>query len=104
MARVPGQGLIRKAPKSKAGERALPLPDWAAAMLRRRHAAGIHSDAPVFADSLGGFRDPSNVRRALRRTPSTWAAESTTPRQQPPWTKSSRTSTCGESSRLTQRF
>ncbi|TCC32032.1 helix-turn-helix domain-containing protein [Kribbella speibonae] len=67
MARVPGQGLIRKAPKSKAGERALPLPDWAVTMLRRRHAAGIHPDAPIFADSRGGFRDPSNVRRALRR-------------------------------------
>jgi transcriptional regulator with XRE-family HTH domain len=67
MARVPGHGLIRKAPKSKAGERALPLPDWAVAMLRRRHAAGVHLDQPIFADSLGGFRDPSNVRRALRR-------------------------------------
>jgi len=67
IARLPGQGLVRKAPKSKAGERALPLPDWAIAMVRRRHAAGIRLDEPVFADSLGGFRDPSNVRRALRR-------------------------------------
>jgi integrase len=67
MVRVPGQRLIRKAPKSKAGVRLLPLPDWAVAMLRRRHAAGIQLDAPIFADSRGGFRDPSNVRRALRR-------------------------------------
>ncbi|WP_130388720.1 helix-turn-helix domain-containing protein [Kribbella sp. VKM Ac-2569] len=67
MVRVPGQGLIRKAPKSKAGVRALPLPDWAVTMLRRRHAAGVLPDEPIFADSLGGFRDPSNVRRALRR-------------------------------------
>jgi integrase len=67
MARLPGQGLVRKAPKSKAGERALPLPDWAVAMLRRRNAASVRLDDPVFADSLGGFRDPSNVRRALRR-------------------------------------
>ncbi|MFD7161544.1 helix-turn-helix domain-containing protein [Kribbella sp. NPDC059898] len=65
--RVPGQGLIRKAPKSRAGVRALPLPDGAVTMLRRRHAAGVHPDEPIFADSLGGFRDPSNVRRALRR-------------------------------------
>ncbi|WP_049797266.1 helix-turn-helix domain-containing protein [Kribbella flavida] len=36
-------------------------------MLHRRHAAGVHLDQPIFADSLGGFRDPSNVRRALRR-------------------------------------
>ncbi|WP_134105754.1 site-specific integrase [Kribbella pratensis] len=46
MVRVPGQGLIREAPKSKAGERALPLRDWAVTMLRRRHTAGIHLDAP----------------------------------------------------------
>jgi integrase len=64
IARLPGQGLVRKAPKSKAGERALPLPDWTVALLRRRHAAGIRLDEPVFADSLRGFRDPSNVRRA----------------------------------------
>src|SRR3954453_14053430 len=48
MVRVPGQGLIRKAPKSKAGVRALPLPDWAVAMLRRRHAVGVCLDAPIF--------------------------------------------------------
>jgi ribosome-binding protein aMBF1 (putative translation factor) len=36
-------------------------------MLRRCHAAGVHLDQAIFADSLGGFRDPSNVRRALRR-------------------------------------
>lgn len=35
-------------------------------MLRTRHAAGIRLDDPVFADVLGGFRDPSNTRRALR--------------------------------------
>jgi hypothetical protein len=35
-------------------------------MLRARHAAGIRLDAPVFADTIGGYRDPSNTRRDLR--------------------------------------
>ncbi|MEU4291872.1 helix-turn-helix domain-containing protein [Kribbella sp. NPDC026596] len=64
--RVKGQGLLRKTTKSRAGQRLLHLPDWALAMLRTRHAAGIRFDDPVFADSLGGFRDPTNVRRSLR--------------------------------------
>jgi integrase len=66
IARLTGQGLIRKRTKSKAGERLLHLPNWATAMLRTRHAAGIRLDDPIFADALGGFRDPSNTRRALR--------------------------------------
>ncbi len=35
--------------------------------LRRRHAQGVILEAPVFRDSLGGLRDPSNTRRCLRR-------------------------------------
>ena len=35
-------------------------------MLRTRHAAGIRLDDPIFADTLGGYRDPSNTRRSLR--------------------------------------
>jgi integrase len=66
VARLTGQGLIRKRTKSKAGERLLHLPNWALAVLRTRHAAGIRLDDSIFADALGGFRDPSNTRRALR--------------------------------------
>ncbi|MGW6195537.1 helix-turn-helix domain-containing protein [Kribbella sp. NPDC055110] len=66
IARIRGEGLIRKATKSKAGERLLHLPNWAAAALRARHAAGIRLDEPIFADTHGGHRDPSNTRRALR--------------------------------------
>lgn len=66
IARIKGEGLIRKRTKSKAGERLLHLPNWGIAMLRTRHAAGIRLDDPVFADSLGGGRDPSNTRRSLR--------------------------------------
>jgi integrase len=64
--RVKGQGLLRKRTKSRAGQRLLHLPDWALAALRTRHAAGIRLDDPIFADTLGGFRDPTNVRRSLR--------------------------------------
>lgn len=62
IARLKGQGLIRKTTKSKAGERPLHPPNWAITMLRARHAAGI----PVFADTHGSYRVPSNARRALR--------------------------------------
>jgi integrase len=48
------------------GERLVPLPMWAVAMLRqRRGAIGLDLE-PVFPDSLGGWRDPSNVRRVWR--------------------------------------
>ncbi len=66
MIRVKGVGLLRKSTKSRAGERMLPLPTWAVAMLRRRFMADPHLDHPVFPDSIGGFRDPANTRRDLR--------------------------------------
>jgi integrase len=64
--RVKGEGLLRKATKSKSGERVLPLPMSAIAMLRRRFMTGARLDQPLFPDVLGGFRDPANVRRELR--------------------------------------
>ncbi|HEY0640939.1 MAG TPA: tyrosine-type recombinase/integrase [Pseudonocardiaceae bacterium] len=64
--RIKGRGLIRKATKSEAGERTLNLPEWAVRLLRRRQETTDHPDGPVFADSLGGLRDPSNTRRDLR--------------------------------------
>ena len=66
IARIPGEGLLRKVTKSRAGQRVLSLPRWAVSMLRTRQAAGIRLDDPVFADTLGGYRDPSNTRRAIR--------------------------------------
>lgn len=64
--RVKGEGLLR-APgaKSEAGDRVLALPQWATAMLLRRR---VESGGawPVFPDSLGGWRDPSNLGRVLR--------------------------------------
>ena len=64
--RVKGEGLLRKVTKSRAGQRELGLPDWTLAVLRVRFAAGVRLDEPIFNDTLGGFRDPSKVRRSLR--------------------------------------
>jgi integrase len=66
LVRVKGEGLLRKRTKSSAGERTLPLPASAVAMLRRRFMTGARLDQPLFPDVRGGFRDPANVRRDLR--------------------------------------
>jgi integrase len=65
--RIRGEGLTRVTTKSPAGQRTLVLPRWGLDMLRARAAQGIHDHEPVFCDALGGFRDPNNVRRDLRR-------------------------------------
>ncbi|MGH3672831.1 MAG: site-specific integrase [Pseudonocardiaceae bacterium] len=87
LVRVRGKGLIRKQTKSSAGERTLRLPDFVVAILRRRALAQLAlaagclppaecpvsqvvselGGAPVFPDSRGGWRDPSNTRRAFRK-------------------------------------
>ncbi|MDQ1677771.1 MAG: hypothetical protein QOC93_2915 [Actinomycetota bacterium] len=64
--RVKGVGLVRKGTKSKAGERTLMLPSWAVVMLDRRWAEGVRLDDPLFPDTEGGWRDPSNTSRVLR--------------------------------------
>ncbi|MFD7159028.1 helix-turn-helix domain-containing protein [Kribbella sp. NPDC059898] len=66
IARPPGEGLIRKTTKSRTGERVLSLPTWATTSLRARYATDTEPDAPIFPNSIGGYRDPSNTRRALR--------------------------------------
>jgi integrase len=49
------------------GERLVPLPGWAVTMLRRRRESIGEGVEPVFPDSVGGWRDPSNVRRVWRQ-------------------------------------
>lgn len=64
---VKGQGLVRRRRKGERGERVsavLRLPGWAVTMLRRRRL--VHGLGPVFPDSLGGWRDPSNTSRCIR--------------------------------------
>jgi integrase len=63
--RIKGVGLIRKSTKSSAGERTLRLPGFAWTMLRRRKLAS-GGRGPVFPDTEGGWRDPSNTSRDLR--------------------------------------
>ncbi|GAA3890141.1 site-specific integrase [Saccharothrix violaceirubra] len=64
--RAKGVGLFRKSTKSEAGERTLLLPSWAVEMLEQRKAITLYPCGPVFPDSLGGLRDPSNTRRSFR--------------------------------------
>ncbi|ADB31176.1 integrase family protein [Kribbella flavida DSM 17836] len=64
--RVKGQGLLRKPTKSHAGERLLGLPLTTVELLRRRFTVRGRLDMPIFPDSLGGLRDPTNVRRDIR--------------------------------------
>jgi len=61
-----GHGLVRKSTKSKAGERSLLIPSWMVTELQKRFSRGVRMDEPVFANSLGGFRDPKNTRRDVR--------------------------------------
>ena len=66
LVRIKGEGRLRKGTKSRAGERILPLPESAVAMLRRRLMSGARLDQPLFPSVFGGYRDPANVRRELR--------------------------------------
>ena len=67
LTRVTGVGLVRvPGTKGSTNERRLPLPPFAVAMLRRRHAARTPGVLPIFPDSEGGWRDPSNTSRSLR--------------------------------------
>lgn len=62
---VKGAGLLRtRRTKSDAGHRTLPLPLFAIRMLERRIVAS--GAGPLFPDSVGGWRDPSNLSRELR--------------------------------------
>jgi integrase len=64
-----GVGLLRL-PSTKTGERGerlIPLPSWAITMLKKRRLAIASGVQPVFPDSLGGWCDPSNVRRVWRK-------------------------------------
>lgn len=61
-----GHGLVRKTTKSKAGERSLLIPSWMVTELQTRLSGGVRMDEPLFANSLGGFRDPKNTRRDVR--------------------------------------
>jgi integrase len=69
LARRTGAGLLRlpSTKTGRSGERLIPLPSWAMTMLKRRRLAIASGVQPVFPDSVGGWRDPSNVRRVWRQ-------------------------------------
>lgn len=68
LVRRTGVGLLRlpSTKSGKRGERLIPVPSWAMTVLKRRRLAIGSQVQPVFPDSLGGWRDPSNVRRVWR--------------------------------------
>lgn len=67
--RVKGQGLQQRPGTKRGAEggRVLRVPSWCIAMLMRRRTDPA-SGWPVFPDSLGGWRDPSNTLRVLRES------------------------------------
>jgi integrase len=61
-----GKGAARQAnPKSEASARWIPVPEFAAAVLRRR-LADIPAERTIFANRNGGPLSPYNVRRTFR--------------------------------------
>jgi integrase len=61
-----GKGTIRQdRPKSDASVRRIPVPEFAAAVLRNR-LAGVPSERTIFASRSGGPLSPYNVRRTFR--------------------------------------
>jgi transcriptional regulator with XRE-family HTH domain len=65
--RIKGEGLVRIRTKSAAGSGCSSCPPGSVAMLERRHREGVQLHEPVICNAIGGFRDPSNVRRDLRQ-------------------------------------
>ena len=61
-----GQGAIRQdRPKSDASVRCIPVPEFAASVLRRR-SIGVNESRTIFANRRGGPLSPYNVRRTFR--------------------------------------
>jgi integrase len=69
LVRRTGVGLLRlpSTKSGKKGERTVPLPSWAVTMLKERRNVAVDGAEPLFPSALGGWRDPSNVRRAWRQ-------------------------------------
>ena len=64
--RIPGQGLVTKAPKTKSGVRVLRISAWLVTLLRERRPSA-DMVGPVFPSSVGGYRERNNVEGAFRR-------------------------------------
>lgn len=66
LVRVKHEGLLRKGTKSRAGERTLPLPVSAVAVLAAAIHVGGSARPAVVPGSAWGVRDPANLRREPR--------------------------------------
>jgi integrase len=64
--RVTGKGLLLKEPKTLAGFRVLPLPDFVVMMLRARYPGPGYELGPVFGMANGNWRSPENFVRYIR--------------------------------------
>lgn len=64
---VTGRGLVLQPPKTDAGFRVLPLPDFVIMMLRMRHPGPEFANSPVFPNAFGTWRDRNNVGRSIRK-------------------------------------
>lgn len=64
---VTGKGLFLKEPKTDAGYRVLPMPDFVMMMLKMRYPGPEYAMSPVFPNALGTWRDRNNTGRTLRK-------------------------------------
>jgi integrase len=64
--RLRGKGLVAAKPKTRTSSRVLVLPNWCQQMLQLRRVRLGAFEGPIFADSLGGYRDRNNVGAVFR--------------------------------------
>lgn len=64
---VTGKGLMLEEPKTDAGYRVLPLPDFVLMMLKMRYPGPEYGNSPVFPNHFGLWRDRNNTGRSLRK-------------------------------------
>jgi integrase len=62
-----GKGLFLKEPKTEAGYRVLPLPNFVLMMLGMRYPGPEYMMNPVFPNALGTWRDRHNTGRSIRK-------------------------------------
>lgn len=67
LVREKGRGLVLHSPKTEAGFRVIPVPEFVLLMLRLRHPGEGFDRNPVFPNAIGGWRDPNATHRSIRK-------------------------------------
>jgi integrase len=68
LGRVTGKGLsVNERGKTGSALRMVPLPDFVLLMLQLRRPGDASPRTPVFPNTLGGWRDPNNTQRSIRK-------------------------------------